>query len=268
MRDDRTRVDLDVVRQIGVITLAGPRVRNALAMSSIDSFASILDAVRSSATVRVVVITGAGGAFCAGGDLREESEGAASGDPGGAFVGFATRWNEGVLDRLEHLPQPTIAAIDGAAVGGGFELAISCDIRVAGASARLGDREVRLGLVGGMARLLRIVSMSTALWLALPSRLVNADEALRLGLVHDVATDGPALSRALQIAEEIAVHPPVAVTATKRLIREAYGVTAEKAMAMELEALGRLGAGTEVSGLLAEAKASGGQQALPREAVP
>lgn len=184
--------------------------------------------------VRVVVVSGRGErAFCAGSHVGEfESQRGSAGRERLAL-------EERVSSRLADLPMPTIAAIEGNALGGGLELALCCDLRIASARARLGLPEVRLAVTpgsGGTQRLPRVVGLARAKELILTGRIISAQEAERIGLVNEVVPEGEALARADQVAAEIAARGPLAVREAKRLIDAAWEVDLEAGLAAELEA--------------------------------
>ncbi len=192
----------------------------------------------SAADVRAVVVTGRGErAFCAGSHVGEFE--AQRGSAGRERLALEER----VSSRLADLPMPTIAAIEGNALGGGLELALCCDLRIASAKARLGLPEVRLAVTpgsGGTQRLPRVVGTARAKELILTGRIISADEALRIGLVHEVVPDGEALRRADEVADEIAARGPLAVREAKRLIDAAWGLGLEAGLAAELDASVRI----------------------------
>jgi enoyl-CoA hydratase/carnithine racemase len=197
-----------------------------------------LERLRVAAEVRAVVVTGRGDrAFCAGSHIGE-------------FEGLRGRVAEGkllleklVYRQLAELPMPTIAAIEGDALGGGLELALCCDLRVASARARLGLPEVRLAVLpgsGGTQRLPRIVGPARAKELILTGRIINSDEAERIGLVNQVVPAGEARQAADALAEEIAARGPLAVREAKRLIDAALEVDLDAGLAAELDASERI----------------------------
>ena len=188
--------------------------------------------------VRVVVVTGSGDrAFSAGSHVGEfESQRGTAGRERHAL-------EEGVARRLAQLPMPTIAAIEGNALGGGLELALCCDLRIAASRARFGLPEVRLAVTpgaGGTQRLPRVVGPARARELILTGRVIGAEEAARIGLVHEVVADGEARHRADQIAAEIAARGPLAVREAKRLIDVASDAELDVGLAAELEASVRI----------------------------
>lgn len=188
--------------------------------------------------VRCVVVTGTGDrAFCAGSDVKE-------------FESLRGRVGEGklllekaVYRRLANLPVPTIAAIQADALGGGLELALCCDLRVADERARLGLPEVRLGVMpgsGGTQRLPRIVGPARAKELILMGEVLDASEAARIGLINRMAAPGKAVDTALEMAQIIACRGPVAVKEAKRAIDLAGDVPLDEGLALELDASERI----------------------------
>jgi enoyl-CoA hydratase len=184
--------------------------------------------------VRAVVVTGAGErAFSAGSHVGEFE---AQRGPGGRE---RLELEERTSTRLAALPMPTIAAIEGNALGGGLELALACDLRVACSRARLGLPEVRLAVIpgaGGTQRLPRVVGLARAKELILTGRVLDADEAARIGLVHEVVPAGEGVTRATEIGEEIAARGPIAVREAKRLLDDALDTPLQEGLAAELEA--------------------------------
>jgi enoyl-CoA hydratase/carnithine racemase len=188
--------------------------------------------------VRAVVVTGSGErAFSAGSHVGEFEE---QRGPGGRA---RHELESGVASRLAALPMPTIAAIEGNALGGGLELALCCDIRIASARARLGLPEVRLAVTpgaGGTQRLPRVVGHARARELILTGRVIDADEAARIGLVHEVVPAGEARARADAVGAEIVARGPLAVREAKRLIGLATETELEAGLAAELDASDRI----------------------------
>jgi enoyl-CoA hydratase len=198
----------------------------------------ILAAIEADRTVRCVVVTGSGDrAFCAGSDVKE-------------FEALHGRVGEGklllekaVYRRLARLPMPTIAAIQADALGGGLELALCCDLRVADERAGLGLPEVRLGVMpgsGGTQRLPRIVGVAKAKELILTGAIIDAAEAEAIGLVNRVVPAGEAVAAARGIAETIAARGPLAVREAKRAIDLAGDTTLDEGLAHELDASERI----------------------------
>ena len=188
--------------------------------------------------VRAVVVTGSGErAFSAGSDVREfETQ---RGPGGRARLELEARVSRALAD----LPMPTIAAIEGNALGGGLEFALACDLRICSSRARLGLPEVRLAVTpgaGGTQRLPRVVGPARARELILTGRVIDADEASRIGLVNEVVPAGEARARADEIADEIAARGPLAVREAKRLIDASTEGDLDAGFAAELEASVRI----------------------------
>ena len=216
-----------------IVTMNRPAVRNALSGPMMELMRQAWDTVDGDPGIRVCVLTGAGGAFCAGADLKAMTR-AHPGDTANAGA-----FDPSVIEPLlkgRRLTKPLIAAVEGPAIAGGTEILQACDIRVAGASARFGVSEARWGLfpLGGSAvRLPRQVPYTVAAELLLTGRHITADEALSIGLIGHVVPDGQALAEALKIAEAIAANGPVAVRAILRVIRETEGMAENEAFAVE-----------------------------------
>ncbi len=216
-----------------IVTMNRPRVRNALSPEMMAVMRDAWDRVDADPDIRVAILTGAGGAFCAGADLR-----AMTGDhPGDGFRNGGTDLSR--IDALlkgRRLTKPLIAAVEGPAVAGGTEILQATDVRVAGESARFGVSEARWGLfpLGGSAvRLPRQLPYTVAAELLLTGRHLTAAEALAVGLIGHVVPDGQALTRALEIAGTIAGNGPLAVQAILRTIRETEGLAENDAFAVE-----------------------------------
>lgn len=195
---------------IGHLELNRPEVRNAINRELIEALHETLDGWAEQDELKAVVLSGAGGkAFAGGADISELKERTHR----EAFFGF----NQRLFQKLEDFPRPVIAAIDGYALGGGLELALSCDLRVASKSAKVGMPEVSLGIfpgAGGTWRLPRVVGLGHAKELVFTGRIVDAEEAFRLGLFERlVETD--ARAHALELAQQIAKNSPLAVQVAK-----------------------------------------------------
>jgi enoyl-CoA hydratase len=197
-----------------------------------------LHEIEAADDVRVVVVSGAGErAFCAGSDIGEfeQLQGRVSEDK--------LLLEKLVYRQLADLPMPTIAAIEGNALGGGLELALCCDLRVASERARLGLPEVRLAVMpgsGGTQRLPRVVGLARAKEMILTGRIISAAEAERIGLVNEVVPTGQALAAAEALAGEIAARGPLAVREAKRLIDAAPDTTLDAGLAAESDASERI----------------------------
>jgi enoyl-CoA hydratase len=217
-----------------IVTMNRPAARNALSGPMMALMRQAWDTVDRDPGIRVCVLTGAGGAFCAGADLV-----AMTSDHPGARLG---ELDVSVIEPLlkgRRLTKPLIAAVEGPAIAGGTEILQACDIRVAGQSARFGVSEARWGLfpLGGSAvRLPRQIPYTMAADLLLTGRHITAAEALSIGLIGRVVPDGQALEAALSMAETIAANGPVAVRAILRVIRETEGMAENEAFKLEAQA--------------------------------
>jgi enoyl-CoA hydratase len=207
MAFDNLLVDHDGA--VASITINRPSVLNALNASTLDELGRLFAGLRNDADVRAVIVTGAGDkAFVAGADVKE----LAALNPGD--VERYARMGQAVFERIETLGKPVIAAVNGFALGGGCELAMSCTIRIAADTARLGQPEINLGLLpgfGGTQRLPRLVGRGRALELMLSGAPVSAQDAWRMGLVNRVVPAADLLSDARALAASLAAKPPVAV---------------------------------------------------------
>ncbi|GAA0618722.1 crotonase/enoyl-CoA hydratase family protein [Kutzneria viridogrisea] len=218
-----------------VVTMNRPGARNALSGPMMAIMREAWDRVDGEESIRACVLTGAGGTFCAGADLKAM----AHSHPGDSFRQGG--WDLSVIEPLlkgRRLSKPLIAAVEGAAIAGGTEILQATDIRVAGQSARFGVSEARWGLfpLGGSAvRLPRQVPYTVAADLLLTGRHITAEEALRFGLIGHVVPDGQALDRALELAEQIAANGPLAVRAILRTMRETEGMPENEAFRLEAE---------------------------------
>ncbi|TQF75154.1 crotonase/enoyl-CoA hydratase family protein [Rhodococcus spelaei] len=216
-----------------VITMNRPEARNALSGEMMAIMVDAWDQVDNDPDIRVAILTGAGGTFCAGMDLKAMNKNA----PGDAFSkGSLDPTRLPALLKGRRLTKPLIAAVEGAAIAGGTEILQGTDIRVAGESAKFGVSEARLGLfpLGGSAvRLVRQIPYTVAAEILLTGRNVPAPEAKELGLIGHVVPDGEALTKALEIADRIAANGPVAVQAILKTIRVTEGMHEEEAFKIE-----------------------------------
>ena len=214
------------------LTIQRPEVMNCLSFPTLRRLRTLCAELRADLSIRAILVTGAGDkAFCAGADLKERKSMPAERVP--LFVKNIRR----TMDDVEALPQPTIAVLNGFAFGGGTELALSCDLRVAAAQAQLGLTETTLAIIpgaGGTQRLPRLVGRARATDLILTGRKLDAAEAERIGLVNRVAPDGRLRETALELARAIADNGPVAVRAAKAAIDQ--GGEEPLARGLEVEA--------------------------------
>ncbi|MFI6465894.1 enoyl-CoA hydratase-related protein [Streptomyces sp. NPDC050528] len=204
--------DLVLTERIGAVlvaTLNRPEVRNALNPELIDELSTVLREADTDPAVRAIVLTGAGTVFCAGMDLKAFAKG------GGKFDGLVWFFREGIAT-------PVIAALNGSALAGGFELALACDLVVAAEDAKLGIAEVKRGLfaAGGGTTLADRVPLAVALEMGLTGDLVTASEAKQFGLVNRAVPAGEVREAALTLAGRIAENGPLGVAMTKKLMRE------------------------------------------------
>jgi enoyl-CoA hydratase len=219
-----------------VVTMNRPEAKNALSPAMLVGMADAWQEIDDDDDVLCAILTGAGGTFCAGMDLKSFADPPA--DPYRERFSDDSDLHWKALLRHYHLKKPLIAAIEGFAVAGGTELLQATDIRVASRSATLGIFEARRGLFplgGSTVRLVRQIPYTVAMDLLLTGRPVSADEALRIGLIGYVVPDGTALDKALQIAELISANGPLAVEAIKRSVRAADGLPEDEALKLELE---------------------------------
>lgn len=219
---------------VAIVTVDRPDRLNAFDSHMVSELTSVLSDLDRERETRVVVLTGAGTrAFVAGGDVREMRD---------LTVRDAERFvyaGQAMTRRIELIGKPVIAAVNGLALGGGTEIALACDIRIAAASAVFGLPEVTLGLLpgwGGTQRTARIIGRAAALDLVLTGRQIRSDEALRLGLVHQVVPDPDLLPTAMGVAETIARNSPAAVRQAKKAIQRGADAALEHGLAIEAEA--------------------------------
>jgi enoyl-CoA hydratase/carnithine racemase len=236
MTDPGSQLRLERPREgVALLTLDNPAQRNAMSAAMTAAWSEAVSRLAADADVRAVVVTGAGSAFCSGGDPRW-----IAGDPEAAvhtlrdrMIGFYRAWLS-----IRALEVPTIAAVNGPAVGAGLCLALACDLRYAAASARFSAPFVRLGMHAGMGAtytLPNVVGEAHARDLLLTGRMIGADEALRIGLVSSVSPDESFLDDVLDTAGDIAATAPVASRLTKVAMRD--GGHADFETAIEWEAL-------------------------------
>ncbi len=214
-----------------VWTLDGERRRNAINRATLAEFEGRLERVNRGHETRAVILTGAGDrAFCAGADLKERAAMAEA-----EVCAFLAQLGQ-VLRNMERSDCVFIAAINGAALGGGTELALACDFRVAAPTAELGLTEVQLGILpggGGTQRLARLVGPARAKDLILTGRRINAAEALAIGLVQRLAPDGRLLEVAHGLADQVVSNAPLAVASAKHAIDEGIALGLDEALALE-----------------------------------
>ena len=227
---------------IAYLTLNRPRVLNALSRRTWEDLRSALEAARDDADVRGVILTGAGDkAFIAGADISELASATA------IEAAEASRFGQDVLDLIENLGKPVIAAINGFALGGGCETAMACTLRVASEHAKFGQPEVKLGVLpggGGTQRLPRLVGKGRALQIILSGEMISAQEAHRIGLINEVVPAAEVIPRAEALLEQIFVNAPLAVKYSLEAVHRGMETTQSEGQALEASLFG-LCAGTE-----------------------
>ncbi len=224
---------------IAILTLNRPAVLNALNHDLLTVLEETLDAFVGDPSLRAIILTGAGErAFAAGGDIAEIAaiDGALAGQ-------HLARTGQRITQLIESMPVPVIAAVNGFALGGGCELAMACDFRIASETAKFGQPEVNLGIppgYGGTQRAPRLLGPGMALYLCLTGESIDAHEALRIGLVQRVVPAAELMPEALRIAKAIAAKAPLAVTAVKQAIRDGAALPLTEALALEALHFGAL----------------------------
>ena len=225
----------DIDGHVATVTINRPDKLNALNADVRSQFVMAFDALRVNDEVRVVIVTGAGAkAFVAGADIAE-FEGRSPVDQ------FRVMKSFGIVDIVDAFPKPVIAAINGFCLGGGCELAMGCDIRIASDKARLGQPEVNLGILpgaGGSQRLPRLVGLGTAYKMLFSGEMVRADEALRIGLVDEVVPADQLTDRVRELAAMIASKSPIALQLIKEAVRAAVRMPLDEGLRLETTLFG------------------------------
>lgn len=220
---------------VAILTINRPEALNALNSQVLSDLDEVITKVEASPDIHAVILTGAGRSFVAGADIGEmKGFSAIDGKKFGVHGG-------GVFLRLENLSKPVIAAVNGFALGGGCELAMSCDIRIASEKAKFGQPEVGLGITpgfGGTQRLPRIVGVSKAMELILTGKTIKADEARAIGLVSAVYASEELMEEAMKLANAICANAQIAVRESKRCIRMGMQADIYTGAAFEAEAFG------------------------------
>src|ERR1700680_668353 len=211
---------------VTVVTLSRPEVMNALNTDAHFELHATFDAFAADPEQWVAIVTGAGPrAFCAGHDLKTQASGTHRGTPPSGFGGITMRFD---------LTKPVIAAVNGVAMGGGFEIALACDLIIASENATFALPEPRVGLAalaGGVHRLPRQIGLKRAMGMILTARHVSAREGHELGFVNEVVPPGEALAAAERWAETICQNSPMSIRASKQTIQKGLSVSLEQAMA-------------------------------------
>jgi enoyl-CoA hydratase len=228
---------VEISEGVALITVNRPAAMNALNSAFFAEFNDLLNNIGKDDTIRILVITGEGKAFVAGADIAEMVN--MNFDQAGRF----SKMGQKTFLRLEKLEIPVIAAVNGFALGGGFELAMACDFRIASSSAKFGQPEVNLGLIPGYAgtqRLSRLAGMGNALFLILTGEMITAEEALRSGLVQKVVSPETLMEEVMKIARKMASNGSHAIRKAKEIIRKGREIPFKEGSKMETEAFSGL----------------------------
>ncbi|MBR5182881.1 MAG: short-chain-enoyl-CoA hydratase [Bacteroidales bacterium] len=230
-----TKLIIEKQEDICIVKINNPQAMNALNSTVLSELDCAFSQIESDQTIKVVILTGEGRAFVAGADISQMStmsaaEGKAFGEQGAA-----------VFRKIEQLKVPVIAAVNGFALGGGCELAMACDIRIASAKAKFGQPEVGLGITPGFSgtqRLPRLVGMGVAKELIYTADIIGADEEYRICLVNKVAEPEALMDQAIEMAKKIASKAPIAVRYSKEAINRGCQVDIDTAIAIEANLFG------------------------------
>lgn len=221
--------------QLAIITLNRPKRLNAINSQLIADLSSAIDLIAKDNEIRAVIITGGVEYFCAGADISEIVH-IKEVDQGFEF----SRRIQKVFDQIDNLPKPVIAAISGLALGGGCEMALACDLRLASETATIGVPEINIGVVpgaGGTQRLPRLLGICKAKELLFTGDRITAQEACQLGLINKVVPVGQLMAETRKMAEKLTTKPPLALKMAKHLVNTGMGVDLESALRMEAQAL-------------------------------
>jgi enoyl-CoA hydratase len=233
---DYANLLFQVENGVGMITINRPKALNALNYDTLQDLSDIFDQMTGDDTVKTVIITGSGEkSFVAGADITAMLP--MSAVEGRKWAKFA----QGIFNKIENFPRPVIAAVNGFALGGGCELAMACDIRIASEKAKFGQPEVSLGIppgFGGTQRLPRLVGKGRAKELLFTGDMIDAAEAYRIGLVNQVTKPEALLDKAKSMAQKIMSRGPVAVELCKAAVNEGLDVDLESGVAFEAEIFG------------------------------
>ncbi len=230
------KIHVAILEGIAKVTVDRPEALNALSAEMLDALEEAFSTLGQDPSIRAVILTGAGKAFVAGGDIKVM----AGFDPDQARA-FALHGQQ-VFKMIAEFPRPVIAAINGFALGGGCELALACDLRIASETARAGQPEVGLGVIpgfGGTQRLARLLGRSAAKYLLFTGEIVAADRALQLGLFDEVVAPENLMNRCLEIAKAIASKAPVAVALCKQAVDLGGETTLAKGLNYEADLFAR-----------------------------
>lgn len=226
-----------ITDHIATVVISRPEAMNAINSQFLIEMNDFLDSLSLNKDIRVLIITGDGKAFVAGSDIK-------------AMLIMDTKQSleysekgQALLNKLENLHVPVIAAVNGFALGSGCEIAMACDIRIASNKAKFGQPEVNLGLIPGHAgtqRLSRLAGLGNALYLVCSAEMITADEALRMGLVQKVTEPEQLMEQVMELAKKIASKGPISVKVSKQALRKGYGMSFQDGCKLEKELFGSL----------------------------
>ena len=227
---------LEKKNSIAYVTVNRPKVLNALNMATMEELRAAFADIKEDPSIRVAILTGSGEkAFVAGADISELAR------HGAVSAKEYTHRGQSVLDSIENLGKPAIACINGFALGGGCEIAMACTMRLASDNAKLGQPEVKLGIIpgyGGTQRLPRLVGKGIAMQLILAGEMITAHEAHRIGLVNEVTAPGDLIARAEQIARQIIANAPLAVQYAVEAVNRGLEMTQAEGLYLEATLFG------------------------------
>jgi enoyl-CoA hydratase len=227
---------LEKKNKTACVTIDRPKVLNALNMATMQELHDVFAALKDDKEIRVVILTGAGEkSFVAGADINE----LAKNDPVAAKA--YTHRGQAVLDLIENLGKPVIACINGFALGGGCEIAMACTMRLASENARMGQPEVKLGIIpgyGGTQRLPRLVGTGLAMQILLTGEMISAQEAHRIGLVNEIVPADRLMARAEEIAGKIIANAPLAIQYCMEAVSRGMNMTLQEGLFLEATLFG------------------------------
>ncbi|MGG0656868.1 enoyl-CoA hydratase [Rummeliibacillus pycnus] len=238
--NSKEKVSLTIENQIAILMIQNPPV-NILDAEVVEELHHKIDEIEQTSAIKVVLMTGDGGkAFMAGGDIKSFPEWIGKGVD---VAKEKSQWLQHPLNRIEALPYPTICILNGVALGGGCELALACDIRIAEEHVKIGLPEIKLGLfpgAGGTQRLTRLVGKAKAKEIIFTGEPLSADQALAIGLVNTVVPKWYGLTSGIQLAKKIATHSREALTYAKQAIDEGFEQCLSDALLTEADYFGRV----------------------------
>ncbi len=234
---DYTILKTNLSEGVLTVTISRPKALNALNTDFFKEMDALIAEIKENPEVKIMIITGEGKAFVAGADIAEMVN--KNSQEGTAF----SKLGQNTFRSLELLDIPVIAAVNGFALGGGMELTMACDIRIASAKAKFGQPEVNLGLIPGYAgtqRLSRLTNLGNALYLLMTAEMIGAEEALRMGLVQKVVEPEALMEETVKLAKTILSKGPQAVKKIKQVVRKGFEMSLDEGAALEAEQFGSL----------------------------